>query len=349
MNRSTGFEPGDLTRMRKAIARYQRPSTSRALWQLTNTLMPYALLWYAIHRAQAISLWLAIPLAVAAGALLVRAFIIFHDCGHGSFFGKPWANRLVGVVTGLLTFTPYHHWHRDHAIHHGASGHLDRRGTGDIWTLTVQEYLQASRWRRFCYRLARHPLVLFGVAPLVMFVLVQRIPSAGATPRARNSVWWTNVALLGCVAGMSLLYGPARYLLLQGIVLTVAGAIGVWLFYVQHQFEGAFWARGEGWSSVAAALQGSSYYKLPRVFQWLTGNIGFHHIHHLGPGVPNYHLQACHEAEAAFQRIKPVTLAGSIRALALRLWDESEQRLVGYATAARNAAKAAADAPLRQN
>lgn len=320
--------------MRAAIARHQGASTPRALWQLANTLLPYTLLWYVMHRVQALSPWLAIPFAIAAGALLVRLFIIFHDCGHGSFFGKPWANRLVGFITGILTFTPYHHWHRAHAIHHGTSGHLDRRGIGDIWTLTVQEYHGASRWTRFRYRLARHPLVLFLVAPLIMFVLVQRLPSPGATRRARLSVLWTNVALLVGMVLMCVLFGTARYLLIQGIVLAVAGTAGVWLFYVQHQFDGAYWVRGEEWNATAAALEGSSYYKLPGVLQWLTGNIGFHHIHHLGPGVPNYRLQACHESEPAFQNIRPITLASSLRCLGLRLWDESGNRLVGFEQAA---------------
>lgn len=297
----------ELARMRAAIARHQQASTPRALWQLGNTLVPYLLLWYLMLRFQPIAPWLTLALAIAAGALLVRLFIIFHDCGHGSFFGKPWANRLVGLATGFMTFTPFHHWHRAHAIHHGASGHLDRRGVGDIWTLTVDEYAKASRWTRIAYGIARHPVVLFLVAPLVMFVLVQRLPSPGATRRARLSVLWMDLSLLA----------------------------GVWLFYVQHQFDGAYWARGEGWNPAAAALQGSSYYKLPALLQWLTGNIGFHHIHHLGPGVPNYRLQACHESEPAFRAVRPITLVGSLRCLGLRLWDESAKQLMGF------------DAPLR--
>jgi omega-6 fatty acid desaturase (delta-12 desaturase) len=277
-----------------------------------------------------VSWWLTIPLAVLAAAFLVRIFIIFHDCGHGSYFRSRRANNIVGFIAGVLTFTPYYHWRWEHAIHHGTAGQLDKRGTGDVWTMTVQEYLESSRWKRFAYRLARNPFVLLVLAPLVMFVVLQRIPSPHASARERESVWWMNLAILCLVIGLSSIFGVVPYLLIQLTVTMVAGAAGVWLFYVQHQFEDAYWERGDNWDYAAAALKGSSFYKLPRILQWFSGNIGFHHIHHLSPRIPNYNLQKCHEADPLFQQVKPLTLFSSMKSLAFRLWDERAKKLVGY-------------------
>jgi acyl-lipid omega-6 desaturase (Delta-12 desaturase) len=320
-------------RWRAVIARYQRPSTLLAAWQITNTIVPYALLWYLMYWVKGISLWLTIPLAMLAGGLLVRVFIIFHDCGHGSYFKSRWANDIVGFMAGVLTFTPYYHWRWEHAIHHGTSGQLDKRGTGDIWTMTVQEYLDASRWKKFSYRLARNPIVLFVIAPIVVFVILQRFPSPGASRRERHSVWWMNLALACFVLLMGWVYGFGAFFFMQALAWTVAGTAGIWLFYVQHQFEDVYWERGENWDYVAAALQGSSFYKLPRVLQWFSGNIGFHHIHHLSPRVPNYHLQKCHEADPVFQQVPPITLVSSLKSLAFRLLDEPAGKLVGFARA----------------
>jgi omega-6 fatty acid desaturase (delta-12 desaturase) len=237
---------------------------------------------------------------------------------------------VVGAITGVLTFTPFYHWRWEHAIHHSTAGDLDRRGTGDIWTLTVQEYLQASRWKRFAYRLARNPFVLFVLAPLFLFLVMQRVPSLKAPRRERYSVYWTNLGIGALAAGLIWVFGLEPYLILQLIVVMVAGSIGVWLFYVQHQFEGVHWERGDQWDYATAALQGSSFYKLPRVLQWFSGNIGFHHIHHLSPRIPNYHLEKCHAAEPLFQTVKPVTLWASFRAFAFRLWDEQQRKLVTF-------------------
>src|SRR5579859_118938 len=223
------------TAWRDIVAKFQMPSTGRALWQIANTFVPYALLWYLMYLSTAVSWWLTMPLAMLAGAFLVRIFIIFHDCGHGSYFKSRRANALVGFVAGVLSFTPYHHWRWEHAIHHGTVGDLDRRGTGDIWTMTVQEYLEASRWNRFAYRLARNPFVLFVLAPLFVFLLRQRLPSPGANPRERLSVWWMNLAILGLALGLSRAFGLTAYLVIQLTATMVAGSLGVWLFYVQHQ------------------------------------------------------------------------------------------------------------------
>jgi acyl-lipid omega-6 desaturase (Delta-12 desaturase) len=316
---------------RDILAKYQRPSNGRALWQLASTLIPYALLWYAMYHVMAISLWLVVPVALLAAAFLVRIFVIFHDCGHGSFLGSRRANDAVGFLTGVLTFCPYYHWRWQHAIHHGTAGDLDRRGMGDVWTMTVQEYLDAPWWRRCAYRLARNPVVLFVLAPLFVFVLYQRFASPRANRRERHSVQWMNLALLGVVVALAWTFGIWPYLLIQSIVMAVAGAGGIWLFYVQHQFENAYWQRSADWSFTAAALHGSSFYKLPRVLQWFSGNIGFHHIHHLSPRIPNYNLQKCHEGDALFRQVQVMTLASSLRTLTLRFWDENENKLVGYA------------------
>jgi omega-6 fatty acid desaturase (delta-12 desaturase) len=283
-----------------------------------------------MYLALQVSWWLVVPLAVLAGGVLVRVFILFHDCGHGSFFASRLANDVWGFVAGLATFTPYYQWRWEHSQHHATAGNLDQRGVGDVWTLTVQEYLESSRWKRFAYRLARNPVVLFVLAPLFLFVVMQRIPSRTASARERHSVWWMNLALLGMVGAMSLTIGFVPYLLVQLTAMTVAGSAGVWLFYVQHQFEDAYWERGADWDYTEAALAGSSFYKLPRILQWFSGNIGFHHIHHLSPRIPNYNLERCHRSDPFFHDVKPVTLLGSLKSLTLRLWDESGKRLVGY-------------------
>lgn len=321
--------PEDKATWKRIVARYQQPSTPRALWQIVNTFVPYVLLWYLMYLSQSVSWWLTIPLAMLAGAFLVRIFIIFHDCGHGSYFKSRWANDVLGFIAGLLTLTPYYQWRWDHAIHHGTAGHLDKRGTGDVWTMTVQEYLESSRWKRFSYRLARNPFVLFVIAPLFLFVVMQRFPSPKANPRERHSVWWMNFALLCMVVVLCWVYGVVPYLLIQLTITMVAGALGVWLFYVQHQFEDAYWERGDNWDYTAAALQGSSFYKLPKILQWFSGNIGFHHIHHLSPRIPNYNLQKCHEADPIFQQVKPLTFFESLKSLAFRFWDEKAKKLVG--------------------
>ncbi len=320
----------DVSEWRKLVSRYEQPSVWRATWQIANTLGPYVLLWYLMYRSLAVSHWLTLSLAALAGALLVRVFIIFHDCGHGSFFKSRLANAVTGCIAGVLTFTPYYHWRWEHSRHHATAGDLDRRGTGDIWTMTVREYLESSRWKRFAYRLARNPVVLFVIAPVFLFVVRQRFPSSAASRRERRSVWWMNVAILGMAAAQSWIFGIVPYLFIQLTVLMVAGAAGVWLFYVQHQFEDAYWERGEDWDYTAAALQGSSFYKLPRILQWFSGNIGYHHIHHLSARIPNYNLERCHESHPLFQRVKPITLSSSLKSLGFRLWDERLRKLVGF-------------------
>ena len=325
-----GTNPSHPAAWKEIVARYQKPSVGRAVWQITNTIVPYLALWVLMYFTAHISLWLTLPLAILAGAFLVRIFIIHHDCGHSSYFKSRRANDIVGCITGVLTFTPYHHWRWEHAIHHSSSGDLDRRGFGDVWTLTVQEYLESSRWRRFAYRLARNPFILFVIAPFILFLGINRIPKPQAPLRERYSVYLTNLAVGLVAIGLIWVFGWKAWLFIQLTVLLVAGSAGVWLFYVQHQFEGVYWERNENWDYAAAALQGSSFYKLPRVLQWFSGNIGYHHIHHLSSRIPNYNLEKCHEAEPLFQAVKPVTLIGSLKSFSFRLWDEQRRRLIGY-------------------
>jgi len=329
-NFTQGERQADTSAWKEIVARYQKPSVGRGVWQIVNTLLPYAALWYLMYLCLSVSWWLVVPLAVLAAGFMVRAFIIHHDCGHGSFFKSTKANDILGFITGVLTFAPYYHWRWEHALHHATSGDLDRRGMGDIWTLTVQEYLESSRWKRFAYRLARNPVLLFVIAPLFMFLVKHRFPKANASQRERHSVYWTNLAIFGMAAGLSWIFGLKAYLLIQLIVVGVAGSAGVWLFYVQHQFDGVYWERGDEWDYATAALKGSSFYKLPKVLQWFSGNIGFHHIHHLSPRIPNYHLEKCHKAEPLFQSVKPVTLFSSLKSFTFRLWDEQRRKLVGY-------------------
>ena len=320
----------DISKWKEVVARYQKPSVARSVWQIINTVVPYLGIWALMYVTVQISWWLTIPLAILAGGFMVRTFIIFHDCGHGAFFKSQRANHIVGSITGVLTFTPYYHWRWEHAIHHSSSGDLDRRGTGDVWTMTVQEYLESSRWKKFSYRLARNPFILFVLAPLGLFLIQQRVPKFRAPTRERYSVYWTNLALGAMAAGLIWIFGLKAYLIIQLTVLMAAGSAGIWLFYVQHQFEGVYWERAEEWDYAQAALQGSSFYKLPKLLQWFSGNIGFHHIHHLSPRIPNYHLEKCHDAEPLFQTVKPVTLFGSLKSFTFRLWDEQQRKLVGY-------------------
>ena len=326
-----GTRPSELLALKALAAPFQTPTIWRSIWQLANTLVPYALLWYLMYRCLAVSYWIALPLAILAAGFMTRVFIIFHDCGHGSFFKSPKAADIVGIITGILTFTPYYHWRWEHALHHSTAGDLDRRGLGDVWTLTVREYLDASRFRRFTYRLARNPIVLFVLAPVFLFVVKQRFASSNARSRERHSVYWTNLAVLALATTLSWILGFRAYLLIQLTVMAIAGTAGVWLFYVQHQFEGMYWARHGEWDYTTVALQGSSFYKLPKILQWFTGSIGFHHVHHLRPGIPNYNLAKCHQAVPLFQTVKPVTFFPSLNALTFRLWDEQRQKLVGYA------------------
>lgn len=322
--------PANPVTWKQVVSKYQQSSLWRSVYQLVNSSAPYVALWFLMYRSLAISHWITLLLAIPTGGFLMRLFIIHHDCGHGSFFKSQKANDVVGFITGVLTLTPYHYWRWEHAVHHAGSGNLDRRDLGAVWTLTVQEYLDAPLWKRIVYRLVRNPFVLLVFVPFILFVILHRFASARASRRNRLSVYWTNLAILALGVVLSLLMGFKAYLLIHLSVMTVAGTVGVWLFYVQHQFEGVNWQRHGEWDYTAAALEGSSYYKLPRILQWFSGNIGFHHVHHLSPRIPNYYLEKCHDDDPLFQRAAVVTLSSSLKSLTFRLWDEAHHRLVSF-------------------
>jgi omega-6 fatty acid desaturase (delta-12 desaturase) len=277
-----------------------------------------------------VSYWLTLALAFPAAGLFIRTFIIMHDCGHGSFLPSRTWNDVVGFITGVLTSTPYAHWRREHAIHHATSGHLDERGTGDVTTLTVKEYLSSSRWQRIYYRVYRNPLTLLIAGPIILFIK-HRWPTRGiAGAREIFNVHATNIAMAAIAATLALLIGVRELVMIWAPVFLLAGSIGVLLFYVQHQFEDAYWRAAPEWDYATAAVMGSSYFRLPRVLQWFTGNIGFHHVHHLSPRIPNYSLERCHRENPTFQKVTTLTLKESFRTLRLKLWDEDNGRMVGW-------------------
>ena len=317
---------------RQAVEPYQSADWRRSLWQMINSIIPYFILWILAYFSLNISYGLTLAFAFLAALFAMRVFIIFHDCGHGSFFKSKRANNIVGIFTGILTFTPYYAWRHSHAVHHATSGDLDRRGVGDVWTLTYEEYHNRPLWIRILYRVYRNPFFVFIIGPTLDFVVMQRLPQTNSTkkPRERNSVIYTNLALLVIAVSLSLLIGFKAYILVQLPIIAMASSIGVWLFYVQHQYENTYWERHEDWDFATAALYGSSFYKLPKVLQWFTGNIGFHHIHHLSPRIPNYRLEACHEANPIFQQVKPLTLRTSLKSLYVRVWDEDRHKMIGY-------------------
>jgi omega-6 fatty acid desaturase (delta-12 desaturase) len=316
----------------EALAKFERPDRRRAIVQILDTLVPYLALWAAmiVTIRSGFPYLVTLALAVVAGGFAVRLFIIFHDCCHGSLFASRRANTLLGYVTGILAFTPYEAWQQPHAVHHATVADLDRRGVGDIWTMTVDEYRAAPWWTRFLYRTLRNPFVLFVLGPPALFVVYQRFPHPKSGKRERRSTWLTDLALVVVVAAAIATIGLRSYLLIQVPIMVVAGMAGTWLFYVQHQFEGVYWARHRDWDAYRASIEGSSYYRLPKVLQWVTGNIGLHHIHHLRPRIPNYHLQRAYDEVLPTHVTRPLTIRGSLKSLRLHLWDEANRRLVGF-------------------
>ncbi len=318
--------------IRKLLSPFRRPVWWTALWQLLSTLGAFVALIVLMRLGLEISYLLVVLLALPAAGLLVRLFIFQHDCGHGSFFPAQRANHLVGSLLGLLTFTPYYDWRHDHALHHASNGDLDRRGDGDVMTLTVDEYRRLGWWGRLGYRLYRHPLVLFGVFPTLLFAV--RFRTALFTPRDRKkerlSIRLTNLGLAAWLVGLGAWMGWLEMLMIFGPVWVIAATLGVWMFYVQHQFDPTYWKRSAQWDRVHASLRGSSYYRLPKLLQWFTGNIGLHHIHHLDSRIPNYRLQACLDSHPELLDIPALTLRSSLRCPRLKLWDERTERLVGF-------------------
>lgn len=311
------------------VAKYAFPDTWRSIWQVLNSVVPFIVMWYLMYRALEVGYWLTLILSVPAAGFMVRMFILFHDCCHGSFLKTQKANDRMGLMLGVLVWTPYFEWKHDHAIHHATAGDLDRRGIGDVYTMTVEEYMAASWWKKVGYRIMRSPMILFTIGSFLVFTVAHRFWRPGVGRRERNSVIWTNLALVAVVGWIMLKIGWAAFLLVEVPILLIACSAGVWLFYVQHNFDPTYWERHENWQFFKAGMAGSSFYKLPKVLQWFTGNIGFHHIHHLSPKIPNYKLEKCHNENPLFQ-IEPLTFRKSLKSLFYRLWDEKERMLVGW-------------------
>lgn len=317
---------------RDLVAPYMKPSPGRAWLQLATTFPPFVAVMAALLAALYYHVLAGLILLPAGAVLLVRLFVIQHDCGHGSFFASNWANGLLGRALSLLTLTPYTFWRRDHAMHHATTGDLDRRGTGDVTILTLEEYRALPFLRRMSYRIYRHPLVMFGVGPAWLILLRLRIPKGSPKRQWRDwvSIVGTDLALAGLVTILIATFGLQPVLMGWLPVILLAATVGVWLFYIQHQFEHAYWAARPAWDFHAAALRGSSFYDLPAVLHWMTGNIGFHHIHHLASRIPNYRLKECHEAIPALRTAPRLTLRESFRCARLALWDTEQGRLVPF-------------------
>ena len=315
------------------LAPYARPHLGRSLLDLATSVVPYLGLSVLMYMSLDVSYLLTLLIAIPAAGFLVRTFILFHDCSHGSFLPSRRANLWLGVVLGLLVYSPFLRWRHDHAIHHATSGDLDRRGGGDVRTLTVAEYDALSPRSRLAYRAFRNPVVMFGVGPIVALLVGPRLVPREARPRMRRSVIRTNIALAVLVATICWLIGWSQFLLVQAPTVLLAGAAGIWLFYVQHQFEDAYWESTDGWSYADAALRGSSYLKLPKVLQFFSGNIGLHHVHHLSARIPNYNLQRAHDENPIFHGVPKLTMWDGLRATRLKLWDEDRGRLVTFGEA----------------
>ena len=316
----------------KLLRPFARPNLGKAVIQLADTLLPFgamlALMYMTIRWGA--PAWVTILLGIPAGALMVRTFILFHDCAHGSFVKSRSGLDWIGRILGFITFTPFGEWRYAHGLHHSTSGNLDRRGVGDVWTMTVDEYRRCPPLKRLWYRVYRSPIILFVFGPLVLFLIMNRIPSRRGNPLRLRSVLLNDLALALSIVFFGLTIGLRDYFLILIPTQLVAGFAGIWLFYVQHQFDPTYWARSADWDSVEAALSGSSYYKLPAWLQWISGNIGLHHVHHLLPRIPNYNLRACLAAVPELRLKDPLTISRSVKSVHLNLWDEAAKRLIAF-------------------
>lgn len=319
-----------MAQLKKSVVPYERSDSRSSIRQILNTLLPLFLLWYLAYQSLSISYWLTIPLVMLAAAFLVRTFIIFHDCCHQSFFKSRKANDWLGTFTGILTLVPYKQWRYSHSVHHATSSNLDKRGVGDIWILTVEEYIASPLWKKISYRLYRHPFVMFGLGPIYTFMLQYRFNRRGAKRAERLNTYLTNLGIAALYALLIWAIGWQSFLLIQLPIIWFSGFLGIWLFYVQHQFEDTYFEHEDEWDYVKAAVEGSSYYRLPKVLQWLTGNIGFHHVHHLSPRVPNYLLEKVHNETVPLQKATTISLVTSLTALRFKLWDEEQMRFVSF-------------------
>ncbi|MGG1519152.1 fatty acid desaturase [Paenibacillus oryzisoli] len=318
------------TGWRADIAPYEKPQWKMSMWQIVNTVGPFLVLWVLAFLSLSVSVWLTLLVDVLAAGFLVRIFIIFHDCCHKSFFRNKWANEAVGTLMGILTFVPFHQWRHTHAVHHASSGNLDRRGVGDIWTLTAQEYMEASRLRQLTYRLYRNPTIMFLIGPIYIFLIDYRFNRKRAGMKERMNTYLTNAVIFGAFGLLIWGIGWQSVLLIEGPMFLLSGMAGIWLFYVQHNYEETYYENEAEWDYVKAAMHGSSFYHLPRVLQWITGNIGYHHIHHLSPRVPNYHLEKAHHANEVLRDVQTITLRTSLQSLKFRIWHEEKKRFITF-------------------
>ena len=330
----------DARQIQKDISQFQQSTRLKSIWQIVNSIVPYAALWYLAYEALQISFWLVLPVTILASGFLIRIFIIFHDCGHGSFFRSKKANDFWGIVTGVITFSPYYYWRANHARHHATSANLDKRGQGDVWMMTVREYMEAPFKLRLQYRTYRNPLVMFLLGPLFILLITHRLIRRGANKTERRNVHVTNFSIVLIGIGVSLLIGFKAYIIIQSLILYVGFITGIWLFYVQHQFEDVYWARDGEWDFVDASLDGGSFYRLPAVLRWFSGSIGYHHIHHLNPRVPNYQLDQCQKGVAGLDGARSVGFFASLKSLNYRLWDEENGAMVGFGEVRRRRAAA---------
>ena len=320
------------------LSAYARPRLARSLLELATSVVPYLALCAVMYWTLSVSSLLTLVLAIPAAGFLVRTFVVFHDCAHGSLFSSKRANSFVGRFAGLLILSPFRRWRHDHAVHHATSGDIERRGVGDVLTLTVCEYRSRS-WRgRLAYRLIRNPLVMFGLGPVIAMIIGPRVPTRSQRPRLRHSVVGTDMALVVAIGGLCWLIGWKSFIAVWAPAAMLAGSIGIWLFYVQHQFEDAYWQSSADWSYEEAALQGSSYLRMPRLLQFFTGNIGLHHVHHLNARIPNYNLQRAHDENPIFHNVPTISLLDGARAVRLKLWDEQARKLVTFSQARQAAA-----------
>ncbi|MEW4219626.1 fatty acid desaturase [Rossellomorea marisflavi] len=319
--------------LKKEVAPYEKSTTKESVWQLINTLGPFFLLWFLAYESLSVSYWLAlVPIILAAG-FLTRIFIIFHDCTHYSFFKSRKVNRAVGTAMGIMTLFPFDQWGHDHAVHHATSGNLDKRGTGDIWTMTVDEYRAAPLKTRLAYRFYRNPFVMFILGPIYVFLLKNRFNRKNARKKERNNTYFVNLVLVVLVTLFCVTLGWLPFLLVQGSIFMISGAFGIWLFYVQHTFEDSYFEEDKEWEYVLAAVEGSSFYKLPKAIQFLTGNIGYHHVHHLSPRVPNYKLEEAHNNTKPLQNVPTISLMTSLSSIKFKLWDEERKNFVTFKAA----------------
>ena len=316
----------------KIISMYNRPDPLKSWWQIANSFISYLGLWVLMFYSLNYAYWYTLVLSVFAAGFLVRIFIIFHDCGHGSFFKSALLNRIVGIIAGGLVFTPYHKWHYQHMVHHQTMGNLDKRGFGDVMTLTVAEFKSSSAKKQFLYRLYRNPFILFLIAPVFLFTILYRFSDKKLSKKINFYSHLTTLGLAAMVALISFLIGFKTYLVIQLPVLFFATVFGVWLFYVQHQFKDVVWERDENWDYKTIAMTGCSYLKYPKILQWFSGNIGIHHIHHLSPKIPNYNLEKCLLENPVFQK-ESLTIWTSLQSMKYRLWDEEKCRLVTFTEA----------------